>query len=530
VRNSFFLVIPTQTADPVGIELYAEAALKQWIDELPRANLSLATRLVHDFLQESNKLKMPAQQRLEFLEVLRPSYLAIEEDLRSRLIKSGFPKSENEHKIYAILVAIEREFSIGYWTIAKEQTRRELSWFQGKDAALAIQRVIKGLTSIVVSQYIMSLPIPEWVWIDLHSLYKLGIKIKKETTKVADSSCLVSQSSSIQDSYKQLMLLSLSDPTGLMPKEIQQVYEFTELLSATISFSAREVANAPRQCVIYQDEDQAVSFLEPGKQAQSGLVLYVDFSKLYKVFQKKDKLRNDIDGRYSTLKLSPKADQLPIELLDYLEQRWQGELLVGASLFKDRLSRYFSVGLGSACGLQDSNYKEGQSTDKEYLAETTSEHGLTCGFDTPAMLSIGSFISFRKVDQPRHNRSVGIVNKVLMQRNTRNVQFEISLLAPHAFLAEYTDAKEGGDGEGASHRQALIYGVKEPNGSEKSCLIVESFMLKESSVIQLYLNDKNFPVVLRNRKNIGLGYWQFDCRQIGQQEVATKANKGYDFI
>jgi hypothetical protein len=224
-------------------------------------------------MQESNKLLMTAQQRLDYLELLRPCYLAVEEDLRSRLTKTGFPKSANEHKIYMILAAIERELSIGYWTIVKEQTRREIGWFQGKDVALAIQRVIKGLTSIIVSQYIMSLPIPEWVWIDLHSLYKLAVKLKKETTKVPDPSCLVNHSSTIQDSYKQCILLSLADPTGLMPKEMQQVYEFTELLSATIAFEYQEISAVQRQCVIFQDEDRPAFFVTRDKLASSDIAI-----------------------------------------------------------------------------------------------------------------------------------------------------------------------------------------------------------------------------------------------------------------
>jgi len=497
VRNSFFLVIPAQQEDPVRLELYAETALKQWVDELPIANLSLATRLLHDFMHESNKLLMTAQQRLDYLELLRPCYLAIEENLRSRLIKTGFPKSDNEHKIYTILVSIEREFSIGYWTVVKEQTRREISWFQGKDVALAIQRVIKGLTSIVVSQYIMSLPIPEWVWIDLHSLYKLGVKIKKEATKVPDQSCLVNISSSIQDSYKQCILLSLADPTGLMPKEMQQVFEFTELLSATITFEQKEVSSVQRQCVIFQDEDRPAAFVNRDKLAHGEAILYVDFTKLNKVFQKKEKLKNDIDGRYSTLKLSPRADRLPAELLDYLDVRWQGIPLAGVPIFADRLSRYFSIGLNSAYELQSSNVKGVQDSDKEYLAETASERALICSFDAPGMLSIGSFISFRKTDQPRHNRSIGIVNKISMHKSTGKAQFEVFLLTQHAFIAHYTDIKKSDEGV---MQKALIYGVKAPGEEEKSFLIVESFMLKELSIIRLYLNENNFPIVLRNRK------------------------------
>jgi len=78
-------------------------------------------------------------------------------------------------------------------------------------------------------------------------------------------------------------------------------------------------------------------------------------------------------------------------------------------------------------------------------------------------------------------------------------------------------------------QKALIYNVKTPGEEEKSFLIVDSSMLKDLGVVRLYLNEQNFPILLRGRKNIGLGYWQFDCRRVDEQELATMSNKGYDF-
>lgn len=530
MKNSFFLVIPEQRIDPIRLKLYEETALKQWLEELPIVNLSLSTRFMHDFIQESNKLVMSAQQRIDFLELIRPCYLVIEDDMRSRLVKAGFPKSNSEYKIYNILVSMEREYSIAYWIAVKELTRREISWFQGKNTTLAIQRTIKGLSSIVISQYIMSLPISEWVWIDLHSLYRLGLKIKKETTRVPDNSCLIQHSSSIQDSYKQIILLSLTDPTGLIPKEIQQVYEFTEKLCALISLDKHKVAGVEQQCVILQDEDLPPSYLSKERQLQEESMLYIGFTKLYKTFEKKEKLKNDVDGRYSSIKLSSRADRLPIELLNYLEARWQGVPLKGVPLFADRLNRYFSIGLDSAYDLQVISGVSENESYKEYLAESSSQTALTCIFDQPGLLAVGSFISFRKVSEPEHKRSIGVVNKISMEKGTGKIRFEINLLTLRAHTVMYSNQGYGVPGNEQKEKQkALIYGVKVPGAEEKSFLIVESFMLKELDIVRLYLNEKNFPIVLRARKNIGVGYWQFECRQLEEQEVATKSNKGYDF-
>jgi len=138
VKNSFFLIIPEQREDLVSLKLYEEVALQQWIDDLPVANVSLATRLLHDFIEQGNKLVMSPRKRMAYLELIRTSYLVMEDEMRSRLMTGGFPKSEMEHKTYSILVSMERELAIAYWIIVKSQARRQLGWFQSKEAALAI--------------------------------------------------------------------------------------------------------------------------------------------------------------------------------------------------------------------------------------------------------------------------------------------------------------------------------------------------------------------------------------------------------
>ncbi len=526
MRNSFFLVIPEQQVDSVRLKLYEEVALQQWIEELPIVNLALSTCLMHDFILESNKLIMSAQQRMSFLELVRSQYLVIEDDMRSRLIRTGFPKSDNEQKIHKILVEIEREYTIAYWMVVKEQTRRNISWFQGKNAALAIQRTIKGLSSIVISQYIMSLPVPEWVWIDMHSLYTLGVRLKKEAAKVEGVAGLIQHGSTIQDSYKQIILLSLADPTGLMPKEIQQVYAFTEGLTSLVAFEKTETKGVECPCVILQDEDLSARFIEKGESLKENLVLYVNFKKLYKELDKKEKLKNDINGRYGSIELSGGANTLPIELLFYLEARWSGVALSGAVLFADRLSRYFTIGLDSAYELQSATSVSLHESEKELLAESSSKTELMCAFNGSGSLSIGSLVSFRKTNQPEHKRSIGVVNKISVQKGTDKIGFEIALLTQRAHVVQYGILPE--DDESKKYN-ALIYALKSEGAEERSILIVESFMLKDLSVVRLYLNDKNFPIVLRDRKNIGVGCWQFDCRQLEEQVVATKGNKGYDF-
>ena len=224
MKNSFFLVIPAQETKPERLKLFEPKALEQWLFELPTANPSLATRLIQDFITDFNTLKMPFQLRLDALELLRPKVLIMEDYLRSRLIRTAFPKEENDLKILQVLASIEREFTIGYWIVIKELTHRQVSWFQGKSLALSLQRCIKGLSSVVISHFIMGLPIPDWVWIDLHSLFKLSVKSKKDNVKVSDPTNHINKASTPEECYRQILLLCLSRPTGLLQKEIPLVF------------------------------------------------------------------------------------------------------------------------------------------------------------------------------------------------------------------------------------------------------------------------------------------------------------------
>jgi hypothetical protein len=105
--------------------------------------------------------------------------------------------------------------------------------------------------------------------------------------------------------------------------------------------------------------------------------------------------------------------------------------------------------------------------------------------------------------------------------------FEVSLITQQSFAVSY---QEPGASAGSEHRKALLYGVKQQD-EERSYIILDSFMIKDGDILRMYMGHENFPIILIGRKNIGLGYWQFECRRILEPEVQQKeTKKGYDFI
>lgn len=541
MKNSYFLVIPKQHKNSLRLREFEETALTSWIAELPAANMGLATRLMHDFIVESNTIEMPSQLRLNALEFLRPSVLMIEDYLRSRLIRTGFPKEENDQKILAVLVAIEREVTIGYWTILKDLTRRTVGWFQGKNTALALQRCIKGLSSIVVSHFIMGMPIPDWVWMDLHSLYKLNVKIEKNAIKIANQS---NKTSSSEDCYLQILLLSLVDPTGLMQKEILLVDNFIETISSLASLKSTPVYGSPLQCVVFSDEDKPPVYQSGVMAKKDSSVLYIDFSKLQKVFEHKEKLVDVSDARFSSVQMQKNVNgKLTAELLDYLEQRWAGVSLQGEPLFSDRLDRYIAIGLAATLDLQDITDSTNKK-DLEILVQSESDRLLSSVFEQTGVLSVGSLVSFRKTDMPEHSRLLGVVDKVIVAKQSGRLIFGMKLLTPEFISVEYNqvDLTESPKSSAnvpnattaatnSTTTEALKKGLFY-SSNEQEFIITDSFMLKDDDTLRIHTNHDSFSVALTNRKNVGLGYWQFECVRIREKKkhVPTANKKGYDFI
>lgn len=558
MKNSYFLVIPKQLKDPLRLKGFEEIPLSNWISELPAANMGLATRLMQDFITESNTLEMSTQLRLNALELLRPSILMIEDYLRSRLIRTGFPKEENDQKILNVLIVIEKEVALGYWIILKELTHRTVGWFQGKNTALALQRCIKSLGSIVVSHFIMGLTIPDWVWMDLHSLYKLSVKIEKSTIKISNDANQTSKTSSAEECYLQILLLSLVEPTGLMQKEILLVDNFIETICSLVSLKSTPVQNSALQCLVFTDEDKPPVY-QPTISKKDGSVLYIDFSKLQKLFEHKERLVDVAEARFSSVQMQKSTNgKLAAELLDYLEQRWAGIGLKGEPLFSDRLDRYIAVGLAATLELLDFTNTSIDKKDLEFLVLSESERLLSCVFNQTGVLSVGSLVSFRRTDVPEYERLLGVVDKVVVTKQNGKIIFGLRLLTNAFISVDYNqfdpDASETPapaktvepakkdnakkDTKTAANniptpptpeplKKGLLY-----HDHEQEYLIADTFMLKDDDTLRIHINNDSFTVALRNRKNVGLGYWQFECVRLKEKRkhILPTAKKGYDFI
>jgi phage major head subunit gpT-like protein len=78
-------------------------------------------------------------------------------------------------------------------------------------------------------------------------------------------------------------------------------------------------------------------------------------------------------------------------------------------------------------------------------------------------------------------------------------------------------------------KKGLFYSKSE----QEEYIITDTFMLKDEDVLRIHvINSESYSATLKNRKNVGLGYWQFECVRIKEKKkhMPTTHKKGYDFI
>lgn len=349
-------------------------------------------------------------------------------------------------------------------------------------------------------------------------------KNKKNKTKVVNEINQINKSSTPEECYQQILLLSLADPAGLMQREILLVYSFVETIASLVSLKKEPVLSQANQCIILADEDKPPHYqLEVSTKIDS-IVLYMDFTNLYKALTNKKKMFSSAEARFNSIYTLKYAREKPsAELLDYLKQRWFNVDLQEDPLFEDRLDRYIAVGLASTYELQNS-LETSNVNDPEHLAQSASDKFLSCVFKQTGVLSVGSLVSFRKKESPKHQRSLGVVDKIVVAKKNGKLYFGMKLLASQIIAVTYQELDAA---ESDVPKKGLFY-----NGEKKEVgyIIIDTFIFKDGDIIRLFINNETFPIALKNRKNVGLGYWQFECTRAEESRKQVQTKKGYDFI
>lgn len=523
--NLYFLSLPERQKRPDVLAVNQIKQLKKWLKDLPSSNPGMVTRLVYDRIREINRTEMEAKQLAQILDRLLPYYSTIHQFLTSHLLVDGLPLPANKGKIADLLLAILKEFCFSYSLLLNsDETKKNKRWM----ARVKLQ-LIHTYSDLLALHYLLRLEEPDWIWLDLNSLYKSALQDKIQTTKFTDPRLALKRKASIEETFIRILLLQMADPYSLTQAEIVYLYVMLEKWETLVKIKPyRSDANDRTQgWLVDLDKDKPPFWMDYSELTDPTENCFeLDLQPLLRLFQDHEELADHNLGRFEMQPLDEeKGGLLPVCLLYYLQNHWSGACSDRPTKFDDHQEQLLSIGLKTIHRHFDPSNLTDETIIGEWLTTPVSGYELSCVFNRPGQIAIGSLVGFKPVENQGGTTNLGIVNRIRRKSHTDPIRFEIISLNGKTYPAGIQPVKSAKKLN--VYQRALLY-MDDAEGENKTMLVVESKNLKNGDVIRVMVQDIVYTIKLIHRRPIGLSCYLFECQRLKIKQAMP--SQGFDFL
>jgi hypothetical protein len=228
--------LPAQDLSRLSLVSHQPRKLKEWVDALPMMNVGETSRLVFQTLQELTRLQIEAAERLELLELLRPTVHALCNALSKHYLNQSVMLPERATKVATLAQAMQSHLATGYKLVVLSQLdklTRKRDPEALRLAATAAHRAITELTGNLLRSTQLYLSTPPNLWLELHTLYLLSAE-QQLTQPVADNLGRYADKSTVEQAYIRALLLATCKPNKLRQSEIAQICQLSEVWAPLI--------------------------------------------------------------------------------------------------------------------------------------------------------------------------------------------------------------------------------------------------------------------------------------------------------
>jgi hypothetical protein len=224
---------PQQYKPDKGSRFSSRKCIDDWLESLPLANMSAAGNELLAGLQELNHSRVSARFRLHALERLTEPVLAVVDALDKNFQETAFPLNEKSDKVGRVSVQFFRELSLGY-RITVDQlagATTDLNMINRKTGAVCVHRALSSLEQMLYRSSLLYQPVPQGVWSEIHTLYAFARQNGIHDRGFTDIVGWLKGKFSIDDIYKRVAIVGISDPSRLSQRGIGNVFRASELWS-----------------------------------------------------------------------------------------------------------------------------------------------------------------------------------------------------------------------------------------------------------------------------------------------------------
>lgn len=222
------LRVPEQKTASLSFCQTSPKAFRDWVKQLPMANIGEASRQLYHAIIELNHLFIAPQQRLQLLELIRPKIHFVCSELSRHYLGMAIALPEKQRKIANLSQALQLHAASGYKLCVLEFLDNGGLDKNRKAVATAIHRAISELAATIVRSHQLYCPSPAQSWLECHRLFRFAHRNKLNGLSVDDETLSHRRASTVEESYKRILLLGCARPNQLRQAELAQVYELFE--------------------------------------------------------------------------------------------------------------------------------------------------------------------------------------------------------------------------------------------------------------------------------------------------------------
>jgi len=496
--HTHFLSIPVRSAQPEVWATLNPKETKIWAKRLPTANHTQMAEILLARLQQLNLVEAQPADLFECTELLRPAIYQLLNHYAEKPIGKKFPLSEENGQLSQLLLSISIELTTSYWSITSHLVKSPPKSLK-KLGPTIVQRTLSGLGQVILLSYLHKRAEPVGIWLDIHQLF---IHFRHDSDKaVNDKVARELPKTSISANYKQLLLLRLAQPYGLLKTEIIELFFLLEKWSDLIELNILD--NNPTKnnstCLIDFQQDSSASW-----QPYLG---HIDLSNLLRLLSDHEEFVDDTIGRFETTTEKTAQQTISHGLIQHLEKSWNGQHHVAENLFEADSTRICTFGIADIYKSLSSVAEEKPVAPYEILADTLEENTLQASFDSAEVLTLGQLISFRPISRSRQQPMLAITTNIRHEGAT--LQFKLSLLANKPYPATIQPL-DCGD-RPSQIVPVIIYFTQDSHGNKKTWVIVESKNIHADDRVQLVTSNRTVIANVLSKKHIGTWCYLLQC-------------------
>ncbi|WP_372986202.1 GTPase [Marinobacter sp.] len=222
------LRVPEQKTTTLSFCETAPKPFRNWVAQLPMANIGEVSRQLYHAIIELNHLSVAPQQRLQFLELIREKIHFVCNELSRHYLGLAVALPEKQRKIANLAQALQMHLATGYKICILDGLDNGGLDRNRKPVTMAIHRAISELSATILRSHQLYCPSPARSWLECHRLYRFAYRNGMTHLQVEDNTLKSRRTSSLADSYKRVLLLGCARPNQLRQSELNQAYELFE--------------------------------------------------------------------------------------------------------------------------------------------------------------------------------------------------------------------------------------------------------------------------------------------------------------